>query len=116
MVPTKGWLGVNPASDALAATIGMGVLMVYGGFTVLCRRDGRRRDHRHIRKVPGELRDLLILVALPVEQSISAAQHQFPRSLVRKAGARAEVIVVAIHNRAAVAVFAGQRELPVLEC
>ena len=26
---------VNPASDALAATIGMGVLMVYGGFTVL---------------------------------------------------------------------------------
>ena len=33
-VPTKGLLAVNPASDALAATIGMGVLTLYGGVTV----------------------------------------------------------------------------------
>src|SRR5436190_22340208 len=36
MVPTNGFAAVNPASDALAATIGMGVLMVYGGVTVFC--------------------------------------------------------------------------------
>ena len=36
MVPTKGEAAVKPASDALAATIGMGVLTVYGGFTVFC--------------------------------------------------------------------------------
>ena len=57
----------------------------------------------------------MILVALAVEESVAAAQHQLSRGLPGESGARAEVIVIAIHNRARVAVLAGQRVLPVLD-
>src|SRR5438045_25350 len=76
--------------------------------------DGRQRYHRHIGKIAGELRHLLILVALAVENAGAAANHKLLRGLIGETEPRSEIVMIAIHDRAAVSVLAGQRVLAIL--
>ena len=109
-VVTYGLLAVNPANEAVAGTIGIGVLIVNGGATVLFGVIGRLLDHRRIWKVPRELRHLLILISLCIKYSRPAAQHQLLIYLPGRSRPRAEIIMISLHNRTAIPVLSGQRE------
>ena len=60
------------------------------------------------------MRHLLILVALAVENAGAAANHKLLRGLIGETEPRSEIVMIAIHDRAAVSVLAGQRVLAIL--
>src|SRR6202042_2736293 len=74
-----------------------------------CRgcRDVGQRNQWDVRRIVGELRDLLVLILEAVEDTVAATRHKLGRDLIRGTGPRSPVVMVAIHDCTTVATGAG---------
>ena len=74
------------------------------------RCDCGRNQSGHVGDVLGEDRGLIVLVPQPIEDAVAGAHHKALRRRIGETDARREVFVIALDDRAGVAVLSRQNE------